>query len=73
MPVTQQFHLQNSFTTKTYPVFDLFVNADIKTMNVFVKMAHANYDLWEPGYYETPGYPGLRRSFTFGLKWMFFD
>jgi hypothetical protein len=73
MPVTQQFHLQNSFSTKTYPVLDVFVNADIKTMNVFVKMAHVNYDLWEPGYYETPGYPGLRRSFTFGLKWMFFD
>ncbi|WP_162426399.1 putative porin [Pontibacter pudoricolor] len=73
MPVTQQFYLQNDFTTKTYPVFDVFLTADIKTVNVFVKMAHANYDLWEPGYYETPGYPGLRRSLTFGLKWMFFD
>nr|WP_255487972.1 putative porin [Pontibacter sp. KCTC 32443] len=73
MPVTQQFYLQNNLTTKTYPVFDVFINADIKTVNVFVKMAHVNYDIWEPGYYETPGYPGLRRSFTFGLKWMFFD
>ncbi|MER2998350.1 putative porin [Pontibacter populi] len=73
MPVTQQFYLQNDFTTKTYPVFDVFLTADIKTVNVFVKLAHANYNLWEPGYYETPGYPGLRRSFTFGLKWMFFD
>jgi hypothetical protein len=73
MPVTQQFYLQNDLMTKTYPVFDVFLTADIKTVNVFVKMAHANYDLWEPGYIETPGYPGLRRSFTFGVKWMFFD
>jgi len=73
MPVTQQFHLQDFYTTKTYPVLDVFLTADIKTVNVFVKMAHVNYDIWEPGYYETPRYPGLRRSFTFGLKWMFFD
>lgn len=73
MPVTQQFYLQNGFSTKTYPVFDVFLNADIKTVNVFLKMAHANYGIWEPGYFETPGYTGLRRSFTFGLKWMFFD
>ncbi len=73
MPVTQQFYLQNVLTTKNYPVFDVFLNADIKTVNVFVKMAHVNYGIWEPGYFETPGYPGLRRSFTFGLKWMFFD
>ncbi|MEJ8756598.1 putative porin [Pontibacter sp. H259] len=73
MPVTQQFYLQDFYTTKAYPVFDVFLTADIKTVNVFVKMAHVNYDIWEPGYYETPGYPGLRRSFTFGVKWMFFD
>lgn len=73
MPVTQQFYLQNEFPIKTYPVFDVFLNADIKTLNVFLKMSHVNYELQEPGYFVTPYYPGLRRSFTFGLKWMFFD
>ena len=73
MPVTQQFYLQNKFPLKTYPVFDVFLTADIKTVNVFVKFAHANFELQEPGYYVTPYYPGLRRSFTFGVKWMFFD
>ncbi|MBB6610294.1 hypothetical protein H7F15_04520 [Pontibacter sp. Tf4] len=73
MPVTQQFYLQNDLTTIDYPVFDVFINADIKTLNVFLKVAHVNFNIWEPGYFETPGYPGLRRSFTFGLKWMFFD
>jgi hypothetical protein len=73
MPVTQQFYLQNDFMITRYPVIDVFINADIKTLNVFLKMSHVNNELWEPGYFVTPGYPGMRRSFIFGLKWMFFD
>ena len=73
MPVTQQFYLQNNFELRTYPVIDVFINADIKTVNVFLKMSHVNDGLWEPGYFVTPYYPGMRRSFIFGLKWMFFD
>lgn len=73
MPVTQQFYLQNDFKLTTYPVIDVFVNADIKTLNVFLKMSHVNDELWEPGYFVTPYYPGMRRSFIFGIKWMFFD
>lgn len=73
MPVTQQFYLQNEFMLKTYPVLDVFLNADIKTLNIFVKMSHVNFQLQEPGYFVTPYYPGMRRSFTFGVKWMFFD
>lgn len=73
MPVTQQFYLQNQFPVQNYPVIDVFLNADIKTLNVFVKMSHANFEFPEPGYFVTPFYPGLRRSFTFGVKWMFFD
>ena len=73
MPVTQQFYLQDNFLIRNYPVIDVFVNADIKTVNVFLKMSHVNDELWDPGYFVTPGYPGMRRSFIFGLKWMFFD
>nr|WP_255749456.1 putative porin [Pontibacter liquoris] len=73
MPVTQQFYLQNDFKLDTYPVIDVFLTADIKNVNVFLKMSHANFDLWQPGYFATPYYPGMRRSFIFGIKWMFFD
>ncbi len=73
MPVTQQFYLQDNFLFQTYPVVDVFITADIKTLNVFLKMAHVNEGMLEPGYYTTPGYPGMRRSFVFGIKWMFFD
>lgn len=73
MPVTQQFYVQNSFEVNTYPVIDLFMTVDIKNLNAFLSFKHFNYDLWEPGYFSTPYYPGMRRSFTFGIKWMFFD
>ncbi|WP_164891147.1 putative porin [Botryobacter ruber] len=73
MPVTQQFYLQNSYEVQSYPVIDVFVNADIKTVNLFLKLANATDELLYPAYFVTPGYPGMRRSFVFGLKWMFFD
>lgn len=73
MPVTQQFYVQNHFQVQGYPVIDVFLNADVKTVNLFVKMSHVNDQLLQPVYFVTPYYPGMRRSFTFGLKWMFFD
>lgn len=73
MPVTQQFYVQNEFEVQAYPVADVFINADIKSLNLFLKMSHVNYGLMDPVYFLTPYYPGLRRSFVFGVKWMFFD
>ncbi|AKD04759.1 hypothetical protein PKOR_18715 [Pontibacter korlensis] len=73
MPVTQQFFVQDEFATQGYPVLDVFLNANIKTVNVFLKMSHINYELSEPVYFVTPYYPGMRRSFVFGLTWRFFD
>ncbi|GHA58677.1 Putative porin [Pontibacter akesuensis] len=73
MPVTQQFFVQNDFQVQAYPVVDVFVNADIKTINVFLKMSHINYGLTEPVNFITPYYPGMRRSFVFGVQWRFFD
>lgn len=73
MPVIQQFYVQDKFAVQGYPVAEAFLNADIKTVNVFLKMSHINQGLTEPVYFLTPLYPGLRRSFTFGVTWRFFD
>ncbi|WP_266205670.1 putative porin [Pontibacter kalidii] len=73
MPVTQQFFVQDAYTVQGYPVADVFLNADIKTVNVFLKMSHINQGLSDPYYFQTPLYPGMRRSFVFGLTWRFFD
>jgi hypothetical protein len=72
-PALQQFYLQDNFRVENYPIIDAFVAVDIKSVNIFLKLAHANEGLNGPGYFTTPFYPGMRRSFFFGVKWMFFD
>lgn len=76
MPATQQFYLQNrtnGFIIPTYPLIDAFITADIKSFNIFVKMAHVNQGFPADGYFTTPIYLGQPRNLTFGLRWMFFD
>ncbi|MFC5270181.1 putative porin [Adhaeribacter terreus] len=78
-PSLQQFYLEDEVNSplypkvESYPVIDVFLAADVKSLNVFLKLAHANEGLNGDGYFTTPYYPGMRRSFIFGVKWMFFD
>jgi hypothetical protein len=72
-PALNQFYLQDAFEVEPYPIVDVFLAVDIKSLNVFLKLAHANEGFPEPGYFTTPYYTGMRRSFLFGVKWMFFD
>ncbi|WP_165903644.1 putative porin [Hymenobacter gummosus] len=72
-PSTQQFYVQDHFTAGTFAVADVFLTADIKTVSVFLKMAHVNQGLGRAGYFAAPFYTGNPRSFQLGLKWNFFD
>ncbi|WP_400190761.1 putative porin [Hymenobacter sp. B81] len=72
-PSTQQFFVQDYFTAGGFPVVDAFVTADIKTVSVFLKMAHANQGLGRLGYFAAPYYTGNPRSFQLGIRWNFFD
>jgi hypothetical protein len=73
MPITQQFHIQNSFEIDQYTVADLFANVRIKRIRLAFKMAHVNQGFGVPGYFQTPGYLGLKRAFSFGVNWPLFD
>ena len=73
MPITQQFHLQDNFKVDGYVVGDLFANVRIKRIRLAFKMAHINQGLSAPGYFQTPGYLGMRRAFSFGINWPLFD
>ncbi|GGF07064.1 putative porin [Hymenobacter cavernae] len=72
-PNTQQFYVQDHFTIRNYALFDVFLNADIKTVGVFLKMAYINQGLYRDGYFTTPYYTGLPRRFQFGIRWQFFN
>lgn len=74
-PSTQQFYVQDGFTMRNFPVLDAYVNFDIKTVSVFLKMAYVNQNLVDGynGYFTTPFYTALPRRFQFGIRWQFFD
>ncbi len=72
-PALQQFYLQNKRTTGDYPYVDVYLNARIRPVTIFVKVenvlqgyAGTNFSLVQ-GYYQTD------RAFRLGLSWTFFD
>ncbi len=72
-PATQQFFVQDAQLVRSYPQIDLFGAADLKNVNIFIRVAHINQGWPRNGYAVTAGYPQLQRSLTFGIKWLFFD
>ncbi|MDJ1481471.1 putative porin [Cytophagaceae bacterium YF14B1] len=74
MPAIAQFYLQDEFLVKGYPVIDVFANARVGRVRLFVKMSHINQGLvFGNGYFTTPYYPGQRRTLGFGVLWPLFD
>ncbi len=73
LPVTQQFYIQNAIQTQGYFVGDIFMNIQLKKIRSFFKVSHANQGLLAAGYQATPYFAGKRRTFEFGIGWMFFD
>lgn len=73
MPVTQQFYLQNNFRVGSYVLADVFANLRIKRVRLVLKLSHANAGIGKPGYFTTPGYLGMNRTFNIGVSWPLFD
>ncbi|MFY0651977.1 MAG: hypothetical protein JXQ96_08095 [Cyclobacteriaceae bacterium] len=71
-PVTQQFYVQNELETKSYVAADIFLNFKAKNLRIFAKMTHINQP-GEGGYFATPFYPGQKKVFDIGCRWLFFD
>ena len=71
-PVTQQFHLQDSFELDSFLAADFFINMRIDKVFAFFKITHANQPA-NSGYFVTPLYPGQSRVFDLGVRWLFFD
>lgn len=73
MPATQAFYLQNSNATGTYPYLDVYLNARIRPVTVFLKIENVLQGSVGPNYSFVPGYYQPDRTFRFGISWMFFD
>ena len=57
-----------------YPLVDAFANFRINRVKLFVKFSNAPYRAFGlDGYYSTPFYPAMGRTFGFGVNWPLFD
>ena len=73
LPLTGQFYLQNTFRTQGFVLVDAFADLRINRVRLFIKMANLAQGLFSNGYYPTPYYPGVQRTFGFGVSWVLFD
>lgn len=73
MPLTQQYHLQNETKLGDYIMAEPFANFRINRVRLFVKMAHANQELFDQVYYSAPYFRTINRSLSFGVHWLLFD
>lgn len=73
MPVTQQYHLQDRVKLDDYILAEPFANFRINRVRLFLKMAHANQELFDQIYYSAPYFRTVRRSVSFGVHWLLFD
>ncbi len=72
-PVTRQFVVQQNFLVPTYPIANLFFGFKIKNTRVFARLSHLTQGLTDRGYFLTPYYNGIQRTFDIGIDWLFFD
>jgi hypothetical protein len=73
-PLTGQFYEQNVQQMKFYPVLDVFLNAKIKTVRIFLVGTNlSSFFGKQKGYYTAYYYPAADASFKFGASWRFFE
>jgi hypothetical protein len=72
-PSTNAFYLKNQKYSGNYPYIDAFINMQIKPVQFFIKVEHANYGLNGSDFFITPGYYQADRSVKAGVKWFFYD
>ena len=71
-PISGEFFPAN-YRVPSYVAADAFFATQIKQAYLYFKFNHINESLLRPGYYTTPFYPMLERTFSLGVNWTFFD
>jgi len=72
-PITRRYQWDESRKSGAYPMFDIFLNAHVSTMQIFVHVQHATDGLFNYDFYSANGYPLMYRSFRLGLSWRLFN
>lgn len=72
-PLLSEFNLQNTVEIGNYPVFDVFINAKVRSMRLYLNAEHIN-TLFDKNrnYFSAPNYPYRDFVLRFGIVWNFF-
>lgn len=72
-PGIAQFYVGDAVTLKSTPVVDVFLKANLKRANLFIKYDYINQGLQSDGYYTVNRYPMPDGFLKFGVSWNFYD
>ncbi|MDP3314301.1 putative porin [Lutibacter sp.] len=71
-PLLSEFIVQNTDKIGNYPIFDFFVNAQIKRTRIYLKVENFTASFTGRNYYSAPNYPYRDLTVRFGLVWNWF-
>lgn len=71
-PFLTVFYNVNNYKSGSYPMIDLYFNANIKRMNVFVKLTNV-YSFIDNRYMFIESYPAYDAMLKIGIRWSFLD
>lgn len=73
MPALGMYYWQDEIRTGNYMIIDFFLNFQVKTANIFVRVSHLNQGLFGYNTIATPHYGLAGRAVQFGLTWRLMD
>ncbi|SDM21495.1 putative porin [Siphonobacter aquaeclarae] len=72
-PISQQFYLNDKYKVPGYVQLDAFADIRINRVRLTVQMRNFAEGIVPKVFFPTPYFPGLKRSFSFGVIWPLFD
>lgn len=73
MPALGMYYRQEKESIGNRPLFNLFVNIQIKRTRIFAKLYHLSSYVQPRDYYTAPRYPMSPMMVKFGVSWSFYD
>ena len=72
-PATRMFYIQEQNKIGNYPLINPFVSMQIKRAVLFGIYEHANQNVINNVFYNTPHHPISLQSFRMGVRWRFYN
>jgi hypothetical protein len=73
IPALGSFAFQNEKQIGDYLFCDIFINARLQKVDLFLVLMHPYAGLFNQNYYNSPHYPAENLNLRLGVTWRFFD